>query len=681
MLKTIPVVHLPGVGQAKQKCLADLTIETVFDLLHYYPFRYEDRRIRDFGEFIDGERVTARAVVEGVAQIRWQGKKSVCMARLRIDGRHLVTGIWFNQPYLKQKLVDGRILTISGKYNEARSQIVAASTDFGSTSGGAQSEFLPVYRVTKGLSSPQLASLMQVALERYGHELEDILPYDLTQKYRLVAHRVAVASTHQPKNNEELRQAHRRLAFEEFFLFQLELQYFRRVRREQAKGVSRKLPADVIATFAATLPFPLTGAQRRACEAIGEDLSSVSPMNRLLQGDVGSGKTWVAFFAAYAMWKSNSQSALMAPTEILAEQHFHEAVERLIPLGMKVALLTGSTPDSERRSIQGALERGELDLLVGTHALLTEDVLFRDLGLVITDEQHRFGVSQRSILRRKGNQPDVLFLSATPIPRTLALAVYGDLDTSVLNELPKGRSGIQTHWLKFNQEEKAIRLVRKEISKGRQAYVVAPLVEESEELTDVQSATQLYERLKEQFAGFGVALLHGRMSSREKEDIMRKFVAGETQVLISTTVIEVGINVPNATVMLIYHAERFGLAQLHQLRGRVGRGSERSYCILLSDASGDIAKERLNTMVETTDGFVIAEKDLQLRGPGEFLGVRQSGLPEFTVGDLSRDLKVMEVARDEALQLVSSQDFWLLPKYERLRDYIYDSRSRSRIKD
>jgi ATP-dependent DNA helicase RecG len=671
MLHAVPVTHVTGVGLAKQKCLADLGIQTVHDLLHHFPFRYEDRRAKPLEMFDPQARVTVQAVVEGEARVRWQGKKSVCSVALRIDQRHRVTGVWFNQPYLKAKLSDGRLLTVSGKYDAERNTLVASLTEFGAVSNRiGHSEWEPVYRVVRGISASQLHTVVQQAWSQFGQQLEELLPHELVQKYRLCSHQQAVYSMHMPVGEDSLRQAHRRLAFEEFFLFQLQLQWFRAQRDQQQSGIARRIPSDSFGRYRESLPYPLTAAQENACQTITMDLSSASPMQRLLQGDVGSGKTWVAFWGAYATWASGAQSAFMAPTEILAEQHYREAVRRLQPLGMKVALLTGSTPDKQRRATLASVADGTVQLLVGTHALLTDDVAFSNLGLVITDEQHRFGVSQRSVLRAKGCQPDVLFLSATPIPRTLALAVYGDMDVSILNELPKGRKPIHTSWLTLAQEEQVIRAVRRELTAGRQAYVVAPLVEESDGMADVTSATELEARLRDQFAGFTVALLHGRMPAKDKDTVMQQFIRGEVHLLVSTTVIEVGIDVPRASVMAIYHAERFGLAQLHQLRGRVGRGTYNSYCILLSDAKNDVARQRLQTLVDTNDGFVIAEKDLELRGPGEFLGIRQSGLPEFSVGDLAKDFKVMEVARDEALSLVRNRDFWLLPPYEKLRNAI-----------
>lgn len=667
MLRETPVSHVAGVGPAKQRGLAELGIFTVYELLHHFPYRYEDRRVQPLALAQHGDRITVAATVEGIANVRWVNRKSVLTARLLVDGQHRVTGVWFNQHYLKQKLTDGRLVVVTGKYDRDRRTIAISQTEFdGRGQRDDHQAWHPLYRATKTLGTAQIAQIVRQALEQFGGDVEEILPFALVEKYRLISHRDAVWRMHLPESSEDLRQARRRLAFEEFFLFQLQLQWFRRSQSSAAEGVARRVPNDVIEQFADSLSYPMTGAQLRACEAICRDLAKPQSMHRLLQGDVGSGKTWVALFAAYAVARCGAQTALMAPTEILAEQHFAEATERLERLGLRVALVTGSTPEKQRQVQLTRVRQGEVDLLIGTHALLTEDVQFADLGLVITDEQHRFGVSQRAILRGKGRAADVLYLSATPIPRTLALAIYGDLDVSTLDELPAGRRPIETVWLPLRQADKAIRRVRQELAKGRQAYVVAPLVEQSADL-DVLSATELFEQLSQQFAGHSVSLLHGRMAGRDKDDVMRRFVAGEIQVLVSTTVIEVGINVPNATVMLVYHAERFGLSQLHQLRGRVGRGTHESTCILLADPGNDVAKERLRTMTETTDGFAIAERDLELRGPGEFLGVRQSGLPEFTVGDLARDFKVMEVARDEAREIISDPSFWLEPRFEALR--------------
>ncbi|GGJ08117.1 ATP-dependent DNA helicase RecG [Alicyclobacillus cellulosilyticus] len=668
-LREVPVTALPGVGRAKAGALAELGIRSVDDLLHHYPVRYEDWRPLPFSAFPDQGVVTAQGVVEGTAEVRWQRGKSILHCVLRIDQRFRVHAYWFNQHWLKAKLTPGRFITVRGRFDRARHAITVTRTAIDSTPSESFSPWTPVYRSSRTLPSHQLHTLILAALDQYAEHLPEVLPHGLREKYRLVTHADAVRGIHKPASAESLRQARRRLVFEEFFLFQLQLQGLRRRHAKSGGGHARPVPDDALSAFMATLPAPLTHAQVRACQEVLADLRRPSAMARLLQGDVGSGKTWVALFAAYAVWRAGSQTALMAPTEILAEQHAAEAKRRLTPLGMRVGLLTGSTPRKERLDVLRGLQSGQLHVVVGTHALLTEDVQFRDLGLVVIDEQHRFGVAQRAKLLEKGDRPDLLTISATPIPRTLALALYGDLDTSILDERPAGRQPVETRWMDLEQsEEEAIRLARRELARGHQVYVVAPLVEDAEEdAAEVISATRLAERLREQFAGFQVGLLHGRMNGREKDAVMRSFVCGELQVLVSTTVIEVGIDVPNATVMLVYHAERFGLAQLHQLRGRVGRGGQRGFCILLADRPTDIARARLDTLIREHDGFVIAERDLELRGPGELFGLRQSGLPEFALGDLARDVKVMEVARTEAQALLRDPDFWLLPAYAGLR--------------
>ncbi|MCL6453019.1 MAG: ATP-dependent DNA helicase RecG [Alicyclobacillus sp.] len=672
-MEQVPVTLVPGVGHVKQGLLAELDIYTVDDLLHYFPVRFEDRRPRPLETVTEPAQVTVLATVEGAPELRWRGRKSVLRARVRVDHRHLVTAMWFNQHYLRGRLGDGRVLRVTGRYDPDRRTLVVSHTEFGGAEGAA---FVPVYRSTKGLSTSQIQQIIDKALARYGHALSERLPRELVDKYRLWSHRRAVAAMHRPLGDEDRRQAHRRLAFEEFFLFQLQLQALRARRAHSEQRPKLAVPEDAFETFTASLPFPLTNAQLRACRETTSDLVGDRPMVRLLQGDVGSGKTWVALWAAYAVTRAGGQTAFMAPTEILAEQHHREAHRRLQTLGVRVELLTGRTPAKERAAILGRLAAGSVDLVIGTHALLTADVRFARLELVMTDEQHRFGVSQRNALRDKGRWAHVLMLSATPIPRTLALALYGDLDVSVLDERPPGRKPIRTVICGYSEEPKVILRARQVLAAGRQVYVVAPLIEEGEgegdRATGAPSAVELEARMRDAFAGFSVGLLHGRMPGQEKDAVMRSFAAGEIAVLVSTTVIEVGIDVLNATLMVIYGAERFGLAQLHQLRGRVGRGAYESCCVLMSDARQGVSGERLRTLTASEDGFYIAERDLELRGPGEFLGVRQSGLPEFSVGDLTTDLRVMEVARDEAARLVADPDFWLLPKYAALRQLLED---------
>jgi ATP-dependent DNA helicase RecG len=445
------------------------------------------------------------------------------------------------------------------------------------------------------------------------------------------------------------------------------MQAFRKLEREQSGGMSLDFSTEKVNQFIESLPFPLTTAQKRVVDEILIDMSSPYRMNRLLQGDVGSGKTVVAAIALYASICAGFQGALMVPTEILAEQHAASLSAILEPQNVKTALLTSSVKGKKRKEILQQLKDGQIDILIGTHALIQDEVNFNRLGLVITDEQHRFGVEQRRILREKGESPDVLFMTATPIPRTLAITVFGDMDVSVIDEMPAGRKQIETFWVKDKMLDRVLKFINKEVTKGRQAYVICPLIEESEKL-DVQNAIDVHSMLHHYFPPeIKVGLMHGRLHATEKDDVMKKFSNNEYQILVSTTVVEVGVNVPNATVMVIYDAERFGLSQLHQLRGRVGRGSDQSYCILIADPKSDVGKERMTIMTETNDGFELSQKDLELRGPGDFFGKKQSGLPEFRVADMVHDFKVLEVARNDAAKLISSTAFWKSDDFQMLR--------------
>ncbi|WYJ76133.1 ATP-dependent DNA helicase RecG [Enterococcus sp. DIV2402] len=475
---------------------------------------------------------------------------------------------------------------------------------------------------------------------------------------------------HFPLNPEQHHQAKRRVVFEEFFLFQMKIQGLKKAEKAETNGIAVLYDIERLKTFTQGLPFELTNAQKRVTNEICRDLRSPKHMQRLLQGDVGSGKTVVAAIALYATVTAGFQGALMVPTEILAQQHM-ESLQQLFDVAeVRVALLTGSTKTKERREILADLVKGEIDVIVGTHALIQEGVDFANLGLVITDEQHRFGVNQRRVLREKGFQPDVLFMTATPIPRTLAITAYGEMDVSIIDEMPAGRIPVETRWIRPPQLDKVLEWSYQELNAGHQMYVICPLIEESEML-DVQNAVAIYEELQEYFAPkFNVSLLHGKMKNSEKDEIMETFKNNESQVLVSTTVIEVGVNVPNATMMLIIDADRFGLAQLHQLRGRVGRGAEASYCVLVANPKNDTGKERMKIMTETTNGFVVSEKDLELRGPGEVFGFRQSGLPEFAAADLVTDAHILEVARKEAQALWKMEQWEILPEYTALANYL-----------
>ncbi|MGZ4031958.1 MAG: ATP-dependent DNA helicase RecG [Tumebacillaceae bacterium] len=671
-LEQTSVSILPGVGPQRQRTLGLLGIHTIADLLTYYPFRYEDRNVQPGRELDDGARVTVRVTVDGVAGVRYKGKRvSTTICPVVTEDHRRLHAVWFNQPYVREQLHPGRKMNITGKYDAKRRSVAVATHDFVVAGETVHSDrIVPVYNVKADITPKILRNLLNVGIKTYGQHMPERLPQLLRQKYKLIDRQQAIQQIHYPKNGDTLHQARRRLIFEEFFLFQLKLQAFRWIHRHEQPGIAHHVPNDAMEKFRAQLPFPMTGAQLRVAHEVFQDMTSPVPMNRLVQGDVGSGKTVLAFFALYLSYLSGHQGAIMVPTEILAEQHFRSAQELLAPLGVKTVLLVGAQKEKERQAVLEQIAHGEAHVVIGTHALIEEGVQFKSLSVVVTDEQHRFGVEQRAIFRQKGHAPDVLFMSATPIPRTLAMSVFGDLDVSIVDEMPAGRQPIQTYWITPDKEERALRLIRNELVKGRQAYIVCPLVEESEKVEGVVNATDLYTLLKEWFAGFEVGLLHGKMKPAEKEQIMREFTDDKIKLLVSTTVIEVGVNVPNATVMMVYNAERFGLAQLHQLRGRVGRGEHASSCILMSKPDTDAGQERMKAMVATQDGFVLAEKDLQLRGPGEFFGVRQSGIPEFKIGDLLEDAKIMQVARSEVQSFIKSPDFWTLPAYASLVDFL-----------
>ncbi|GAX90415.1 ATP-dependent DNA helicase RecG [Effusibacillus lacus] len=666
-----PVNHIAGVGPSRERDLARLGIFTVQDLITYYPFRYDDRTVQSGQTLGHDTRVTVQAIVQAPPAVRHKGRRSTMTVQVKTHDGMSMTAVWFNRLFLRDKLRPGSSITITGKYDARRRSLVVSQYEFGSHDTSVHSNRLvPIYEVRGELTPKVLRAILTKALKQVESQIPEILPHSLLAKYKLIPKRDALAQIHLPKDAESLRQARRRLVFEEFFLFQLKLQAFRHLHKHDRPGVAHSFTKEQWAGFLKMMPFELTPGQKRAVRDILLDMRAPQPMNRLLQGDVGSGKTIIAFCAMFAAYLSGYQSAMMVPTEILAEQHYDSASELLGRLGVRIGLLTGSSKESVRKEMLDKLGKGELDIVIGTHALLEDGVEFSNLSLVVTDEQHRFGVEQRSIFRQKGHHPDVLFMSATPIPRTLAMTLFGDLDVSVLDQMPAGRKPIRTHWVTSDKENQVIRFLRKELAKGRQAYIVAPLIEESEKMEGVENAVDLYNRLKDSLAGFQIGLMHGRLSSRDKEDVMRKFKANEIQALVATTVIEVGVNVPNATVMVIYNADRFGLAQLHQLRGRVGRGEHSSICILIADPVSETGRERMQAMVATQNGFVLAEKDLELRGPGEFFGIRQSGMPEFKLGDLVTDANIMKAGREEAQQLMASGDFWILPEYRELVEYL-----------
>lgn len=667
-MEAVSVQYLKGVGEKRAQDLAALGITTVNDLMSYYPFRYEDIQERTLTEINDQEKVTIKGVVVAPAVLnRFGYKKSVLRFRMMQD--HAVFSVsFFNQPYLKDQVVLGEELAVYGKW-DAKKKALTGMKILGS---GQQGDFAPIYHVSQKVKQKTLIPLIRQAFADYGTQIKENLPLALREKYRLLDKAAAMYAMHFPKDPAEHHQAKRRVVFEEFFLFQMKLQGLKIREKSASQGLAIQYDNQRLKAFIASLPFTLTAAQQKVTNEICRDLLSPQHMQRLLQGDVGSGKTVVAAIALYATMTAGFQGALMVPTEILAQQHIESLNQLFDPLEVTTALLTGSTPAKERRVILEELANGTIDIVVGTHALIQEGVEFANLGLVITDEQHRFGVNQRKVLREKGWRPDVLFMTATPIPRTLAITAYGEMDVSIIDELPAGRIPIETRWVRPGQLDSVLDWSLTELGRGHQMYVICPLIEESEQL-DVKNAVEIHDHLAAFYGDrYQVGLLHGRMKNTEKEAIMTDFKDGKTQVLVSTTVIEVGVNVPNATVMLIMDAERFGLAQLHQLRGRVGRGAEASFCILVAEPKNEMGKERMKIMTETNNGFVLSEKDLELRGPGEVFGFRQSGLPQFVAGDLVADANILEVARSEAQKVWQMKDWQLLPDYQELAAELSD---------
>lgn len=668
---TKPVSTIKGIGEETAEALADMNILSVKDMLEYFPYRYEDYRLRDLAEVKHDERVTVEGKIHSEPVLMYFGRKRSRLTIRILVERYLIQAVLFNQPYIKNKLVINEIVTVSGKWDQHRQTITVNEIHVGIQK--SSKDFEPVYAVKGKMTVKGIRRFIKLAFTQYGQCIEENLPVKYVNSYKLMDRKHALKTLHFPTNEHELKQARRRFVFEEFFYFQLKMQALRKVERENSKGVTQKYDLEKIKAFIHSLPFSLTNAQKRVINEILSDMKSPYRMNRLLQGDVGSGKTAVAAIALFASVSAGYQGALMVPTEILAEQHAQSLTIMLQPFDVRCELLTSSIKGKRRRELLMQLKTGDIDILIGTHALIQEEVEFNQLGLVITDEQHRFGVGQRRILREKGENPDVLFMTATPIPRTLAITVFGEMDVSIIDEMPAGRKTIETYWAKENMLDRVLGFVEKELAKGHQAYVICPLIEESDKL-DVQNAIDVHSSLIHYFQGrYEVGLMHGRLTAEEKETVMKAFSVNDLQILVSTTVVEVGVNVPNATIMVIYDAERFGLAQLHQLRGRVGRGSEQSYCILLADPKSEVGKERMKIMTDTNDGFVLSEKDLELRGPGDFFGKKQSGLPEFKIADMVHDYRALETARIDAAELVQRKEFWTADEYVHLRNYLKES--------
>ena len=651
------VQFVKGVGPARATMFARMGVETVADLLHLFPRDYEDRGdVRLIGQLESGQKQTIVAECLEVRVVRWRHVEAAFS-----DSSGSIKVLWFNALYLRDQLRPGSTYRLTGRVALYRRHLQMQHPAFQDTSAEGTSDdqrIVPTYPSTEGLQSRSITGVVHRALEACLGEVPELFPADELRRLAMPSARTAVGELHRPTSLKAVARARRRMVFEEFFLMELAVAARRRNIKRHRDAPRIEVGRNVDRRIRRRFPFALTPAQDRAVADIVADIGEPTPMTRLLQGDVGSGKTVVALYGVLAAVAAGYQGAIMTPTEILTEQHFRSVERYLVGSRVKWLLLTGSLKARERTEALERIGGGDVDIVIGTQALIQQDVTFSKLGFVVVDEQHKFGVLQRAESRwrnadsKRPLRPHYLVMTATPIPRTLALTVFGDLDISVIDELPPGRQPIATHWIRPNNVEAMYDEARRQIRSGRQAYVVYPLVEETSR-SDLKAATEEAARLQEKaFAEFRVGLLHGRMSSEAKDKTMERFRRGETQVLVSTIVIEVGIDVENATMMIIEHAERFGLAQLHQLRGRIGRGCHKSTCYLVADPTNEVATRRIRIMTETTDGFRIAEEDLRLRGPGEFFGTRQHGLPELRLGNLVEDYDLLQLAREEATQLI-----------------------------
>ena len=670
--------YIKGVGQAREKAFSKLGIRTLLDLASYFPRAYEDRTtFCEIKNLKIGETVCVRAMAAESPRLS-HIRKGLDLLKFRaVDDTGTLDITFFNQSFIKSKIIEGKVYVfygkITGTYN--RPAMTNPIFELETTAGSQVGRIMPIYSLTAGISQKILQNAVRHSLDKCSDILPDVLPEAVIRRFELCRARFAYENIHFPDDMVSLELARKRLIFEELFVLCAAM---KQLRQRRVEKIGKSLKNQDLSDFFNALSFEPTGAQKRAIAEAAHDMGAEKPMSRLVQGDVGSGKTLVAAACCYMSWQNSCQSAFMAPTEILAKQHYKTLSELLSPLGMKVALLLGNMTAKNKRDVISELESGEIDLIIGTHALISESVRFNNLALVITDEQHRFGVNQRSMLSEKGNSPHVLVMSATPIPRTLALIIYGDLDVSIIDEMPPGRREIETYLVQEKHRKRSYGFIEKLVSEGRQVYIICPKVEENEEAEEsidfgmeLKSAEQHYETLKNDvFPHLRVRLVHGKMHVKEKDAAMAEFAAGEADILVATTVVEVGVDVANAALIIVENAERFGLSQLHQLRGRVGRGEHKSFCVLFQASENEISKRRLEIMTKTNDGFKIAEEDLKMRGPGDFFGSRQHGLPVLKIANFAEDISILNYAQNAADEVIKNDPELVLVENKKLRTQI-----------
>lgn len=668
--------YLKGVGPKRAMKLQRLQLHTVSDLLYYLPRRYEDRR-----EICSIKDVKPEAIYTVKGKIKthgvWKSKKGMLIYEMVVtDGTGNIHGVWYNQPYLKRYFRQGQEIIFYGKVEKFR-YLQIANPDYeilnkeeDALETAHMGRIVPIYPLTQDVTQRYLRALIYSAIEGNINLVKEVLPTPLRARNRLTDIKFAIRNIHFPNNFQNLKMAHRRLVFEEFFILETALALIKKQARKHSEGIRHKVEEGLFESFKSMLPFKLTKGQVEAMKRIELDMKSPRPMNRLLEGEVGSGKTIVSMYALLLTIKNDFQGAIMVPTETLAQQHYLTMSEFFMPMGINVRLLIGGASNETKQEIREELEEGRADIIIGTHSLIQEGISFDKIGLVIIDEQHKFGVSQRALFRKKGIKSDVLIMTATPIPRTLTLTVYGELDITTMKELPEGRPPVSTYWVEEERKDRVYKFIREELLKGRQAYIVCSRIDETAK-SNLAAAKTIYEHLKANvFTDFKLALIHGRMKANEKNKIMRDFKNNKVNILVATVLIEVGIDVSNATLMVIENADRFGLAQLHQLRGRIGRGEHKSYCILLSDPKNENAKRRLEAFEQLLDGFELAEEDLSIRGPGEILGTKQHGLPEIKFGDIVQDKDIFELARREAFRLIDKDNALTDERNRNLREVI-----------